>query len=139
MSSWLRRISRPPAFPIQDLLLGNTSGCLGETSALLILLCGAYLFYTKAASWRLALSCVAGGIVLSSLLRGFGLHAIPSPSATLLSGSFLFGAVFVVTALFAATVVALRRPWTRIATRVAGSWIGASGLLLLGWTISGRA
>lgn len=84
-------------FPIQDLLLGNTSGCLGETSALLILLCGAYLFYTKAASWRLALSCVAGGIVLSSLLRGFGLHAIPSPSATLLSGSFLFGAVFVVT------------------------------------------
>jgi hypothetical protein len=49
------------------------------------------------------------------------------------------GAVFVVTALVAATVVALRRPWTRIATRVTGSWIGASGLLLLGWTLSGRA
>ena len=49
------------------------------------------------------------------------------------------GAVFVVTALFAATVVALRRPWTRIATRVAGSWIGASGLLLLGWTLGSRA
>jgi Na+-transporting NADH:ubiquinone oxidoreductase subunit B len=83
--------------PIQELLLGNTSGCLGETSALLILLCGAYLFSTRAASWRLALSCVVGGLVLSWLLRAFGLHAVPSPAATLLSGSFLFGTVFVVT------------------------------------------
>ena len=48
-------------------------------------------------------------------------------------------AVFVVAALVAALVVALRRPWTRIAVRVAGSWIAASGLLLLGWTLSGRA
>jgi hypothetical protein len=58
------------------------------------------------------------------------------PTAGLLGTA---GAVFVVTALFAATVVALRRPWTRIATRVAGSWIGASGLLLLGWTLGSRA
>jgi len=48
-------------------------------------------------------------------------------------------AVFVVAALVAALVVALRQPWTRIAVRVAGSWIGATGLLLLGWTLSGRA
>lgn len=47
-------------------------------------------------------------------------------------------AVFVVAALVAAIVVALKRPWTRIAARVAGSWIGAIGLLLLGWTLSGR-
>ena len=34
----------------------------------------------------------------------------------------------------AALVVALRAPWTRIAVRVAGSWIAAIGLLLLGWS-----
>jgi len=48
----------------------------------------------------------------------------------------LFGivsAVFVVVALLAAFVVWLRPPWTRIAVRVAGSWITAIGLLLLGW------
>jgi hydrogenase/urease accessory protein HupE len=28
-----------------------------------------------------------------------------------------------------------QRPWTRIAARVAGSWIAATGLLLLGWTL----
>jgi hypothetical protein len=30
--------------------------------------------------------------------------------------------------------VSLERPWTRIAVRVAGSWIVAVGLLYLGWT-----
>jgi hypothetical protein len=32
-------------------------------------------------------------------------------------------------------VVAIRAPWGRIAVRVAGSWIVAIGLLLLGWTL----
>ena len=42
--------------------------------------------------------------------------------------------LFVVVALAAAFVVALRAPWARIAVRVAGSWIVAIGLLLLGWS-----
>lgn len=49
------------------------------------------------------------------------------------------GAIFLLTALVSAGVVSLRRPWTRIAVRVAGSWITAIGLLLLGWTLSGRS
>lgn len=43
--------------------------------------------------------------------------------------------LFVVVALAAAMVVALRAPWARIAVRVAGSWIVAIGLLLLGWSL----
>ena len=43
--------------------------------------------------------------------------------------------LFVTVALAAALVVALRAPWTRIAVRVAGSWIAAIGLLLLGWSL----
>ena len=42
--------------------------------------------------------------------------------------------LFVVVALAAAMVVALRAPWGRVAVRVAGSWIAAVGLLLLGWS-----
>lgn len=48
------------------------------------------------------------------------------------------GAIFLLVALVSALVVSLKRPWTRIAVRVAGSWIAAIGLLLLGWTLSGR-
>lgn len=43
--------------------------------------------------------------------------------------------VFVLVALATALVVSLRRPWTRIAVRVAGSWVVATGLLLLGWSL----
>lgn len=42
-------------------------------------------------------------------------------------------AIFTVSALASALVVSLRPPWTRIAVRVAGSWVAAIGLLLLGW------
>jgi len=44
-------------------------------------------------------------------------------------------AVFVVVALFASLVVPLRQQWARVAVRVAGSWIAASGLLMLGWSL----
>ncbi len=45
--------------------------------------------------------------------------------------------LFVTVALAAALVVALRSPWARVAVRVAGSWIAAIGLLLLGWSLRG--
>ena len=47
----------------------------------------------------------------------------------------IVGAVFVVTTLGAACAVAWQSGWLRIAWRVAGSWIAASGLLLAGWTL----
>jgi hydrogenase/urease accessory protein HupE len=43
----------------------------------------------------------------------------------------IVGAVFVVTTLGAACAAAWQSGWLRIAWRVAGSWIAASGLLLL--------
>jgi urease accessory protein len=49
----------------------------------------------------------------------------------------LASAVFVLVVLVAALVVQLRAHWGRIAVRVGGSWIAASGLLMLGWSIRG--
>jgi hydrogenase/urease accessory protein HupE len=47
----------------------------------------------------------------------------------------IVGALFVATTLAAASAVAWQSGWLRIAWRVAGSWIAASGLLLLGWSL----
>ncbi len=47
-------------------------------------------------------------------------------------------ALFVCVALITGLVVSLRSRWTRVAVRVAGSWIVAVGLLYLGWTVGGR-
>jgi len=85
------------SIPLQDLLLGHTSGSIGEMSAALILLGGLFIVYKKAASWRLVLSCILGGIFCSGILRLAGFAHIPDPLTTLLAGSFLFGAFFVVT------------------------------------------
>jgi Na+-transporting NADH:ubiquinone oxidoreductase subunit B len=81
----------------KDLFLGQTSGSLGETSALLILIGGLFIVVRKAASWRLVLSCLLGGILCSMILQLAGFESILSPLATLLAGSFLFGSFFVVT------------------------------------------
>ena len=47
------------------------------------------------------------------------------------------GSLFVFVSLVTALVVSLRPPWTRVAVRVAGSWIVAVGLLYFGWTLGG--
>jgi hydrogenase/urease accessory protein HupE len=86
---------------------------------------------------------LAGITVLAALLGAVhgGLNgaaiAAAGREATALLG--VAGAVFVVATLVGAAVVAMRRAWMRIAVRVCGSWIAATGLLLLGWTLSGRA
>ncbi|HEY1435295.1 MAG TPA: HupE/UreJ family protein, partial [Thermoanaerobaculia bacterium] len=44
-------------------------------------------------------------------------------------------AVFAVVAILAALAASLRVPWTRIVVRVAGSWIAAAALFMLGWAL----
>lgn len=79
------------------LLLGNISGSLGETSAILIILAAIYLIYTKTASWENMLSMVIGFVTLSSILHYTGIDTVPNPLFGLLSGGFLFAAVFMIT------------------------------------------
>lgn len=79
-----------------SLFLGNVAGSMGETSALLILLAGAYLLYTKVASWQTMVSTLVSGTVLGAILYFAGVSAAP-PLFALLSGGFLFGAMFMAT------------------------------------------
>jgi urease accessory protein len=88
-----------------------------------------------AADPRLRPEWVTGLAMVVGLLHGYLNGAAMSQAS--LGALGLVGVVttlFVVVALAAALVVALRAPWARIAVRVAGSWIAAIGLLLLGWS-----
>jgi urease accessory protein len=67
-------------------------------------------------------------------LNGAGLAAANREALALIG---IGATVFVAVALLAAWVVSLRAPWQRVAIRVAGSWIAAAGLLLLGWSLRG--
>jgi Na+-transporting NADH:ubiquinone oxidoreductase subunit B len=107
--------------------LGRTSGSIGEISAILILLGGLFIVVKKAASWRLALSCILGGIISSGVLRLAGFIQIPDPLTTLVAGSFLFGAFFVVTEPVSGAK-------TMVGQWVYGSMIGALIVVLRGFS-----
>jgi urease accessory protein len=83
----------------------------------------------------------ANGVAVLAVVLGL-VHGVLNGTA-LRQGAGDFGllgimaALFVLVALASAFVVSLERPWTRIAVRVAGSWVAASGLLLLGWAFRG--
>jgi Na+-transporting NADH:ubiquinone oxidoreductase subunit B len=82
--------------PYLDLFLGNIAGSMGETSALLILAAAVYLVITKTASWKIIVSCMASYMAFSSLFYAIGFTPV-DPLFALLSGGFLFGAVFMAT------------------------------------------
>ncbi len=83
--------------PLRNLLIGNVSGSLGETSAILIILAAIYLIYKKVAAWETMAGVLIGFTGLSSILYLVGNPQIPNPLFGILSGGFLFGMVFMAT------------------------------------------
>jgi urease accessory protein len=80
-----------------------------------------------------ALACGAG--LLHGFVNGATMVAAGSDRLGMIGASV---SVFLVLTLTAALVVSLRAHWARIAVRVAGSWIAAIGLLMLGWLMRGQ-
>jgi hypothetical protein len=77
---------------------------------------------------------VAALSVLAGTVHGFvnGTTMGPSGASPLALGGAVM-AVFCLAAIFSAEVTALPAGWPRIAVRIVGSWIAASGLLMFGW------
>ena len=85
-----------------------------------------------------------GATTLLAALLGLG-HGYLNGSALAQPGLGAVGllgiavAVFTLVALAASFVVPLRAVWARLVVRVAGSWIAAIGLLLIGWAMRSGA
>ena len=87
---------------------------------------------------RLSLRTMTALSALLGLVHGYVNGAGMGLSASAVVAAIgLASAVFVLVVLVAALVVRVRTHWARIAVRVAGSWIAASGLLMLGWSVRG--
>jgi urease accessory protein len=85
---------------------------------------------------RLPLAAISALALILGLLHGYlnGV-AMTRPGLGALGVIGVVVCVFTLTALVTSLVVPLRVVWARVAVRVAGSWIAAVGLLLLGWTL----
>jgi electron transport complex protein RnfD len=78
------------ATPYWDLFIGNIGGCLGETSALALLIGGAYLLYRGHIDWRIPVGYLGTVAVLSLIFS-------QDPLFYLLSGGLMLGALFMAT------------------------------------------
>jgi electron transport complex protein RnfD len=80
-----------------SLFFGQTAGSLGETSALLLLVCGVWLGARRLFDWRLPVSIVLAVAVFAQALHWLSPEAYPPAQFMVLSGGLLFGAVFMAT------------------------------------------
>jgi urease accessory protein len=90
-----------------------------------------------AADCPLPVAAVGGLAIALGLLHG-GVNGSELPKTNASGQIFAAGvvaALFVVVSLLAGQAASVRVPWARVAVRVAGSWIVAIGLLMLGWAM----
>jgi hypothetical protein len=72
--------------------------------------------------------------IAAGLLHGLVNGATMAPAGvSTLALTGVVSAIFFLTAILSAEVTALPAGWPQIAVRVAGSWIAATGLLMIGW------
>lgn len=82
---------------LSQLLIGNTSGSLGETSGLLLMLGGVYLWLRRDLDWRIPVGIFAAAGLFSLILFTQDGARFPSPFFTLFSGGLLLGAIYMAT------------------------------------------
>lgn len=85
-----------PEESILDLFLGNVGGCLGETSALLLLIGFGYLLYRKVITPRIPAAFI-GTVAVLSFLFPQGNDRIAWMAAQLFGGGLMLGAIFMAT------------------------------------------
>jgi electron transport complex protein RnfD len=78
---------------IRSLFFGFNAGCIGETSAFLILVSFLFLLVTKVIDWRAPVSMIAAAFICALAFWQDPFFALYS----VLTGGLLFGAVFMVT------------------------------------------
>ena len=104
---------------VLPLLFGNTGGSLGETAAVVILLCGAYLAIRGYLNWRIPASILGTVAVFAAVLHQIDASRYASAPFMLFSGGLVLGAVFMATDMVTAPVTN------------AGRWIFGAGIGVL--------
>ena len=77
-----------------DLLIGNVGGCIGETSAILLIIGGIYLIYRGVITYVIPTYYIGTVAVLTFIFSGFNISMI---SYNILAGGLILGAFFMAT------------------------------------------
>ena len=85
-----------PEESILDMFLGNIGGCIGETSALLLIIGFIYLMYRKVITARIPLAYI-GTVAILAFLFPQGNDRIAWMAAQVFGGGLMLGAIFMAT------------------------------------------
>jgi electron transport complex protein RnfD len=109
----------------RELFFGVVGGSAGETSALIIIICGGYLALRNFLNWRIPVSIFISVAVLSELIHLIS-ASYPTPQFMLFSGGLMLGAWFMATDLVTSPVT--NKGWW-----IFGAGIGALIVIIRLW------
>ena len=84
-------------YSVTDMFLGNICGSLGEISALLLIVGGAYLIWRKVISWQTPAAYIATVAVLTFLFPKGGADNLQFMLYSIFGGGLMLGAFFMAT------------------------------------------
>lgn len=116
----------PGATEISQMFIGNTGGCLGETSAIALLLGGVILIAFKIIKWEMPVAFIGSVAVLTGIMHAVNPSIYHSPVVHVLSGGLLLGAFFMATDM-------VTSPMTRKGTWIFGIGCGVMTSLIRLW------
>ncbi len=105
--------------PYKNLLIGNTGGSLGETSAILLIIGGTILLIKKYIDWKIPVGILSTVFVLEGILYLINPKTFADPIFHLLAGGLLLGAFFMATDMVTSPITPK------------GTWIYAVGIGIL--------
>jgi H+/Na+-translocating ferredoxin:NAD+ oxidoreductase subunit D len=88
-------VANPEAY--QQYFLGNMGGCLGETSAVALLLGGIILILFKLIKWQVPVFYIATVAIFTAIINYFFPGVTPPALFHILTGGLLLGAIFMAT------------------------------------------
>ncbi len=91
-----KEIAQRPTI-LSDLFYGNVGGCLGETSALALLIGGAFLLARGLIKWQIPASFIGTVALISGLAHHFNPELTPPALYHVLAGGLMIGAFFMAT------------------------------------------
>jgi electron transport complex protein RnfD len=99
-------VARGTLTPLQDLFWGNIGGCIGETSAIALLIGGIYLLFKRTIDWRIPLGITLSMVIFTGAFWLADPAQYASPLFHLLAGGFFLGAIYMATDMVTSPVTA---------------------------------
>lgn len=111
---------------LMDFLFGRMSGCIGEVSALALILGGIYLLVRRVISWHIPVAYIGTVAAIAGLLRIVAPGSNMPVTFHLFAGGLMLGAIYMATDM-------VTSPLTRRGMLVFGAGCGALTMIIRRW------